>query len=90
MIIRADKIYKKSHLMKLLEFHGLGSTYLTILRYERMGLIPSPRIMTDGLKVRQRRYTGAQLLEIVDIVKEYESKKTKGKKIIYERKQSTA
>lgn len=90
MEVRADKIYKKSHLSKLLEFNGLGSSYLTILRYERIGLIPSPRIMDEGLKVRQRRYTGAQMLEIVDIVKEYESKKTKGKKIIYERKQPVA
>jgi DNA-binding transcriptional MerR regulator len=83
MIIYEDKIYRKSDLIRLLEFHGLGCSYPTIIRYEKIGLITSPRSDKPGLKDRARVYTGAQLIDIVERVKNYESSKTKGKKVIY-------
>jgi len=78
-----DKNYHKHDLQTYLKSKGLPFSYPTILRYERAGVIPSPRRKVDDFTNKWRVYTGLEIKQIAHTLSEriYESprKKTKGK-----------
>lgn len=64
MDIQNDKYYLKKDLMAYLKGIGVASTYPTILKYERMGVIPSPRRTIEGFKINWRLYKGSEIKKI--------------------------
>ena len=83
MELEDEKNYYKHDLQAYLKSKGLPYSYPTILRYERLGVIPSPRRKVDDFTGRWRTYTGIEIKQIAHILSEkvYESprQKTKGK-----------
>ena len=68
-----EKIYLKQDLVKYLEFRGLPHSYPTILRYEKRGVIPSPRMNIKGTEYLEftnkwRVYTGKTIKDIADLI----------------------
>jgi hypothetical protein len=66
-----NKLYFKKDLLTYLEQQGLPHTKPTLLRYERLGIIPSPRRRIEGFERAWRVYTGLQIKEISNILKEH-------------------
>jgi hypothetical protein len=71
MKLENDKFYLKKDLLAYLKECGLPHTYPTLLSYEKKGIVPSPRRKIEGFKVAWRMYTGAEIKEIANILKEY-------------------
>ena len=81
-LLEDDKIYYKHDLQEYLKIRGLPYSYPTILRYERLGVIPSPRRKVDDFTNRWRVYTGLEIKQIAHILSErtYETAGTKTKR----------
>lgn len=83
MELQSDRLYYKNDLQKYLKSKGLPFSYPTILRYERLGLIPSPRRAVDDFTRKWRIYTGDEIKVIASILSERDEsprKKTKRQK----------
>lgn len=65
-----DKLYFKKDLLRYLKQKGLPHSKPTLLKYERMGIVPSPRRRIEGFKLAWRVYTGAMIKEIANIMKD--------------------
>lgn len=63
-----DKLYYRSDLEKYLKKQGLPHSHPTIIRYEKAGIIPSPRNQIQTQK--SRVYTWEEILEIGKILKD--------------------
>jgi len=77
--IQDNKLYFRSDLEAYLKDQGLPSTRPTIVRYEKLGIIPSPRSHIATMKKGKkgwRVYYGSEIKEIAEILKS----KMKGKK----------
>jgi len=70
-----DKLYFKKDLQVHLKMLGLPYSYPTILSYERKGLIPSPRRNIESFKTKWRVYTGKEIKEIGESIKNMVKKK---------------
>lgn len=70
MELQSDRLYYKSDLQKYLKSRGLPFSYPTILRYERLGVIPSPRRKVDDFTKQWRVYTGDEIKVIANILSE--------------------
>ena len=70
-VIEDDKIYLKRDLIAHLRSLGLPCSHPTIVKYEKLGIIPSPRrkINRDD-QPDWRIYTGKELKEIGKILRE--------------------
>lgn len=83
MELQSDRLYYKNDLQKYLKSRGLPYSYPTILRYERLGVIPSPRRKVDDFTRKWRVYTGDDIKVIANILSEKSDEssrqKTKGK-----------
>ena len=74
MEIDNDKLYLKRDLQLYLKKMGLPSSYPTIIKYEKMGLIPSPRRTIAGFEHKWRLYTGEEIKDIAEILKQRNGK----------------
>lgn len=66
------KILTKKHLLEALKAEGLPSSYKTLLKFERLGIIP-----VRGAVERSgnwRLYTEQEIKEIVEMVKNHKDK----------------
>ena len=70
MVIKDDKFYFKKDLMNILREKGLPHSHVSIIKYEKLGLIRSPRRSAENFKYKWRIYTGAEIREIVQILSE--------------------
>ena len=66
-----EKIYLKKDLVSYLKSKNLPHSYPTILRYEKRGVIPSPRMNTKGMDYLNftsdwRVYTGKTIKMIAE------------------------
>lgn len=64
-----DKLYFKKDLLRFLKQQGLPHSKPTLIKYEKMGVIPSPRRRIEGFKLAWRIYTGATIKEIASILR---------------------
>jgi hypothetical protein len=64
-------LYSKKHLLKAMKAAKLPYTYVTLLKYEKLGLIPVPRTPTDDGGRGWRFYTEGEIKKAVERVKEY-------------------
>ena len=65
-------LYFRKDLSAHLKSKGLPFTKNTILKYERLGIIPSPRSHVSTMKKGRKRwrvYTGAEIKEIAKILR---------------------
>jgi len=69
MILDNDKLYFKKDLISYLKDQGLPYSYPTIIKYEKMKAIPSPRRMISGFKLKWRLYTGKEIKQIAKILR---------------------
>jgi len=70
--LQDNKLYFRKDLTAYLKSQGLPFSKQTILKYERMGIIPSPRSHIDTMKKGRKRwriYTGSEIKEIAKILK---------------------
>lgn len=70
MELKGDRLYYKSDLQRYLKSKNLPYSYPTILRYERLGKIPSPRRKVDDFTKQWRVYTGDEIRVIANILSE--------------------
>lgn len=69
------KIYTKMHLLAALKDAGLPSTYKSLLKMEREGVVPGSAGNDNSIPGRsQRFYTETEIVEIVDRVKLHKQK----------------
>lgn len=69
MLIDNEKLYFKKDLIAYLKNEGLPFSYPTIIKYEKMGAIPSPRRMISGFKLKWRLYTGKEIKQIAKVLR---------------------
>jgi len=69
MKIDRNKLYLKRDLQLYLKELGLPCSYPTIIKYERMGIIPSPRRTIAGFEHKWRLYTGKEIKKIASILR---------------------
>lgn len=74
MDIDEHKLYFKRDLQAYLKSQGLPFSYPTIIKYERIGAIPSPRYTIEGFENRWRLYTGKEIIDIAEILKKRNGK----------------
>jgi hypothetical protein len=63
------KLYTKMHLLEALKEAGLPSTYKSLLKLEKDGVVPKSESGTDFSVNRMRLYTGDEIKTIVSLVK---------------------
>lgn len=69
------ELYSKQHLLKALEEAGLPHTYKSLLKYEKMGVLPgSNNAIGMGVTNRWRLYTKPEIESAVLKLKEYKDK----------------
>ena len=65
----SDKLYRRPALEKYLEENGLPHSHPTIIKYEKRGIIPSPRQQFDDTKYPPRAYTWDEIVQIGEILR---------------------
>lgn len=66
------KVYTKKHLLDALEKEGLPASYKSLLKYEKLGIIPTNNTAEGlGNAGNWRLYTEDDIKNIVAKVKEY-------------------
>ena len=68
MALQDDKLYFKRDLQIYLRSLGIPFSYPTIIKYEKLGVIPSPRLTIEGFENRWRLYTGKEIRDIAEIL----------------------
>jgi len=70
--IEDNKLYFRSELEIYLKSQGLPFSKQTIIKYEKLGIIPSPRSHIDTMKKGRKRwrvYLGSEIKEIAKILR---------------------
>ena len=68
------KMYSKQHLLQALKKEGLPSTYKSLLKYEKAGIVPTgDNAIGFGISNRWRLYTEDEIKQIVDTVKKHKA-----------------
>jgi len=67
--IQDNKLYLKKDLLKYLGDKGLPCSYPTLLKYEKLGVIPLPKGGIDSFRSRWRVYTGKEIKKIAILLK---------------------
>lgn len=66
------QLFSKQHLLQALKDNGLPYTYKSLLKYEKLGVIPSSdNAIGMGVTNRWRLYTKEQIDSVVLKLKEY-------------------
>lgn len=66
------KIYTKKHLLETLTKEGLPSSYKSLMKYEKLGVVPvKGGFLGHGSARNWRLYTKEEIDNIVDRIREY-------------------
>ena len=70
-----DKLYSRKHLLLALKQAGLPHTYITLLSYERKGIVPKPKLAIGFGNGKWRFYTREDIKSTVRLVRKYRNEK---------------
>ena len=67
------ELFSKEHLLKALKNAGLPSSYVSLMKYEKLGVVLLPKNMMNFGTKKYRFYTKDEIAESVKKVVEYKN-----------------
>jgi len=72
---KQNALYGAKYIRQLLKDQGLPCTYVTLLNYERRGIIPAPSSVMEYPDRNWRLYTASEVHAVVNAIKKFKKRK---------------